>query len=166
MDKISLSLPTECVLRPASASDIWQIRKLVFSAKLDPTQLRWQQFSVIECDQKIVACGQLRSFSEAQELSSLVVLPAWRKQGLGSYLVKHLIQQASQPLYLECASWLEEFYTRFDFVSVSWREVPSPLKEKFRITQFATKLVPIMSLKVMQYRGVETPTDEKQTPLS
>jgi len=163
---MSFVLPSECVLRPASASDIWQIRKLVFSAKLDPTQLRWQQFLVIECDRKIVACGQLRSFSEAQELSSLVVLPAWQNQGLGSYLVKHLIQQASQPLYLECASWLEEFYTRFGFVSVSWREVPSPLKEKFRFTQFATKLVPIMSLKVMQYSGVEPPTDEKQTPLS
>ena len=163
---MSFVLPPECFLRPASPSDIWQIRKLVFSAKLDPTQLRWQQFSVIECDKKIVACGQLRSFSEAQELSSLVVVPAWRKQGLGGYLVKHLIQQASQPLYLECASWLEEFYTRFGFVSVSWREVPSPLKEKFRFTQFVTKLVPIISLKVMQYRGVETPTDEKQTPLS
>ncbi|OKH39064.1 GNAT family N-acetyltransferase [[Phormidium ambiguum] IAM M-71] len=163
---MSFVLPSECVLRPASASDIWQIRKLVFSAKLDPTQLRWQQFLVIECDKKIVACGQLRSFSEVQELSSLVVLPAWRNQGLGSHLVKYLIQQSSQPLYLECASWLEQFYTRFGFVSVSWREVPSPLKEKFRLTQFATKLVPIISLKVMQYRGVETPTDEKQTPLS
>lgn len=161
MDKTSLFLPTGCILRPASASDIWQIRKLVFSAKLDPTQLRWQQFSVIECDKKIVACGQLRSFSEAQELSSLVVLPAWRNQGLGSYLVKHLIQQSTQLLYLECASWLEQFYTQFGFVSVSWQEVPSPLKEKFRFTQFATKLVPIMSLKVMQYSGVETLTDAK-----
>lgn len=163
---MSFVLPSECVLCPASASDIWEIRKLVFSAKLDPTQLRWQQFSVIECNSKIVACGQLRSFSEAQELSSLVVLPAWRNQGLGSHLVKHLIQQASQSLYLECASWLEQFYTRFGFVSVSWREVRSPLKEKFRFTQFATKLVPIISLKVMQYRGIENSTDEKQTPLS
>ena len=151
---MSFVLPSECFLRPASASDIWEIRKLVFSAKLDPTQLRWQQFSVIECDRKIVACGQLRSFSEVQELSSLVVLPAWQNQGLGSYLVKHLIQKSTQPLYLECASWLEEFYTQFGFVSVSWREVPSPLKEKFRITQFATKLIPVMSLKVMQYRNV------------
>jgi len=151
---MSFVLPSECVLRPACASDIWEIRKLVFSAKLDPTQLRWQQFSVIECDRKIVGCGQLRSFSEVQELSSLVVLPAWRNQGLGSYLVKHLIQQSTQPLYLECASWLEQFYTRFGFISVSWREVPSPLKEKFRFTQFATKLIPVMSLKVMQYINV------------
>lgn len=158
---MSFVLPSECVLRPASASDIWEIRKLVFSAKLDPTQLHWQQFSVIECNQKIVACGQLRSFSEVQELSTLIVLPAWRNQGLGSYLVTHLIQKSTQPLYLECASWLEQFYTQFGFISVSWREVPSPLKEKFRFTQFATKLVPIMSLKVMQYRGIETPTNEK-----
>lgn len=163
---MSFALPTGCILRPASASDIWEIRKLVFSAKLDPTQLRWQQFSVIECDRKIVACGQLRSFPGAQELGSLVVLPAWQNRGLGSYLVKHLIAQSTQPLYLECASRLEGFYIRFGFVSISWREVPSPLKWKFGFTQFATKLVPKISVKVMHYRGVETPTDEKQTPLS
>jgi len=163
---MSFVLPSECVLRPASASDIWQIRKLVFSAKLDPTQLRWQQFSVIECDGKIVGCGQLRSFNGAQELSSLVVVPVWRNRGLGSCLVKYLIQQSTQPLYLECASWLEGFYNRFGFVSVSWRDVSSPLKWKFGFTQFATKIVPVMSLKVMQYRGFETSIDEKETSLS
>ena len=62
------SLPLGCILRPASVSDIWAIRKLVLSAKLDPTQLRWSQFWVIECEQRLVACGQLRCFSEAQEL--------------------------------------------------------------------------------------------------
>ncbi len=44
MNKNNLSLPTNCNLRPATAKDIWQIRRLVFAAKLDPTQLRYQQF--------------------------------------------------------------------------------------------------------------------------
>lgn len=163
---MSFVLPSQCVLRPAHASDIWQIRKLVFSAKLDPTQLRWQQFFVIECDSKIVACGQLRSFSGAQELGSLVVVPAWRNQGLGSCLVKHLIKQSTQPLYLECASRLTQFYTSFGFLPISWKEVPSPLKWKFGITQLATKVVPIMSVTVMQYTQFQTSRDEKPTPLS
>jgi amino-acid N-acetyltransferase len=87
-------------LRPACSSDIWAIRKLVLSAKLDPTQLRWSQFWVIECEGRVVACGQLRSFAGAQELGSLVVESAWRGQGLGRCLVKHLIREAT-----EVASW-------------------------------------------------------------
>src|ERR671932_2532405 len=117
MTEPSPSLPLGCILRRASAGDIWPIRKLVLSARLDPTQLRWSQFWVIECEGRVVACGQLRSFPGAQELGSLVVTPAWRGRGLGSYLTKHLIQAATQPLYLEClGSRLAKFYTRFGFV--------------------------------------------------
>jgi len=80
-----LSLPDACTLRKATSGDIWSIRYLVFSAKLDPTQIYWQQFWVIECDGKIVACGQLRNFPNAQELGSLVVASAWRGRGFGEF---------------------------------------------------------------------------------
>ncbi|MCL1464996.1 GNAT family N-acetyltransferase [Argonema galeatum] len=166
MTDFSNSLPPECILRPASSSDIWAIRKLVLSAKLDPTQLRWQQFWVIESDKTLVACGQLRSFPEAQELGSLVVASPWRGKGLGSYLVKYLIQRATQPLYLEClGKKLVQFYHRFGFVPVSWQDLPSSLKWKFGLTQLASKLVPIISVTIMQYPKFELPVDEKQTPL-
>jgi GNAT superfamily N-acetyltransferase len=98
----SSSLPPRCVLRRASAKDICLIFNLVLSEKLDPTQLDWQQFWVIEREGHFVACGQLRNFPGAQELGTLVVVPAWRGRGLGSFLVKYLIQEATQPLYLEC----------------------------------------------------------------
>ncbi|WP_201262637.1 GNAT family N-acetyltransferase [Gloeocapsopsis dulcis] len=146
-------LPSECSLRPARKDDIWTLRKLVLSAKLDPTQLHWAQFWVIECHQKIVACGQLRSFKTAQELGSLVVSPAWRDRGLGSYLVKYLIAQATQPLYLECVgSRLAEYYTRFGFVPISWQALPQSLKLKFGISQLAAKLIPFLSVTIMQYQ--------------
>ncbi|MFB2968726.1 GNAT family N-acetyltransferase [Aerosakkonema sp. BLCC-F183] len=162
MKTSSNSLPPGCIIRPANASDIWTIRKLVLSAKLDPTQLRWQQFWVIECDNIVVACGQLRSFPEAQELGSLVVAPAWRDRGLGSYLVTHLIQQSTQPLYLECVGKkLVHFYTRFGFIPVAWQELPSSLKWKFGLTQIAAKLIPIVSVTIMQYRRFEISPDAK-----
>lgn len=150
----SSSLPAGCILRCASDKDIWQIRKLVFSEKLDPTQLRWQQFWLIECEGKLVACGQLRNFSGAQELSSLVVVPAWRKRGLGSYLAKHLIQEATEPLYLECLGQkLANFYTRLGFVPVSLQDVPQSLKFKFGLTELGMKLLKI-PVKIMQYQGL------------
>lgn len=150
------SLPIGCFLHPACAKDIWAIRKLVLRAKLDPTQIHWSQFWVIESKQRLVACGQLRCFPGAQELGSLVVAPAWRNRGLGTYLVKHLIQEATQPLYLEClGSRLAQFYTRFGFVPISWQELPQPLKWKFGFSTLVSTLFPIISVTVMHYQGLK-----------
>lgn len=154
MTESSAVLPSGCLLRPASAQDIWAIRKLVWRAKLDPTQLRWSQFWLIECQEGVVACGQLRCFPDAQELGSLVVATAWQGRGLGGYLVKHLIEEATTPLYLEClGSKLAMFYTRFGFVPISWHELPPSLKRKFGVSQLVTQLIPGISVSIMQYRG-------------
>ncbi|MBD2498721.1 GNAT family N-acetyltransferase [Nostoc sp. FACHB-280] len=146
----NLSLPSGCILRQATATDKWSIRSLVFSAKLDPTQLRWQQFSVIECEGSLIACGQLRNFAGAQELGSLVVRSTWRGRGLGSLLTQHLISQATQPLYLEClGEQLSKFYSRFGFLTVAFENLPPSLQPKFRISQLARKLlrVPVVFMK-------------------
>ncbi len=77
-------LPPSCRFRSAEATDIWTIRKLDLLAKVDPTQLRWQHFWVIECEQRIIACGLLRNYGDAQELGSLIVTPDWQGRGLGT----------------------------------------------------------------------------------
>lgn len=129
-------LPKNCRLRPANQEDSWPIRRLVISAMLDPTQLRWQQFRVIECGGQVVACAQLRRFAEAQELGSLVVAKEWRQQGLGTILSQHLIREANQPLYLEClGDRLAQFYQRLGFVPVTLAEIPRTLQRKFRTSQ-------------------------------
>ncbi|MEH1911649.1 MAG: GNAT family N-acetyltransferase [Nostoc sp.] len=168
MNQSNLSLPSGCILRKATSADKWSIRLLVFWAKLDPTQLNWQQFWVIECDtyggqslRNLVACGQLRNFSGAQELGSLVVVSAWRGRGLATLLIQHLINTATQPLYLEClGERLAQFYSRFGFVPISFEDLPqfpkrsgkSSLKEKFRFSHLAKRLfkVPVV---FMEYRG-------------
>jgi amino-acid N-acetyltransferase len=152
-------LSENLTLRQAQARDLWSIRKLVFSAKLDPTQLRWQQFWLIESESKIIACGQLRNFSDVQELGSLVVVSSWRKKGLGTYLAKHLIEQASKPLYLECLGYnLAEFYTHLGFFPVFWQEIPQSLRFKFAISQLAKTIlrIPVKFMKLaMENRNSE-----------
>ncbi|TAE47507.1 MAG: GNAT family N-acetyltransferase [Oscillatoriales cyanobacterium] len=139
-------------MRQASEQDIKLIRMLVWSAKLDPTQLRWEQFWVIECDGKLAACGQLRKFTGAQELGSLVVAKDWRDRGLGIYLTKYLIQQATEPLYLEClGKRLASFYTRFGFVEVSVEDLPQSLKFKFGLSQLG-KILFRLPVTIMQYQ--------------
>jgi len=148
---MSVSLPPEVSLRRATSADLWPIRKLVFGAKLDPTQLRWQQFWLVERQGKIVACGQLRSFEKAQELGSLVVNPAYRNQGLGTALAEHLIREAIAPLYLECLGLkLAQFYRRLGFTPVAWAELPAPLKVKFGLSQVARKVLKV-PVEIMKY---------------
>ncbi|WP_414584349.1 GNAT family N-acetyltransferase [Scytonema sp. PCC 10023] len=152
MKQGDLSLPAGCTLRSATSKDIWSIRLLVLGAKLDPTQIKWQQFWVIECDGQLVACGQLRNFSAAQELGSLVVLPAWRGRGLGTVLTQHLIDQATQPLYLECLGQrLAQFYRRFGFVQISFEELPLSMKRKFGLSQLGKRLIGV-PVVFMEYR--------------
>ena len=154
MKQSDLSLPVGCVLKRATSEDIWSIRLLVLSAKLDPTQLRWQQFWVVECEGQIVACGQLRNFSGAQELGSLVVKPTWRGRGLATFLTQHLISAATQPLYLECLGQrLAQFYSGFGFVPISFQDLPSSLKGKFGVSNLGKRLlgVPVV---FMEYRSI------------
>ena len=148
----NFSLPVDCVLRKATPEDIWAIRFLVFGAKLDPTQLLWQQFWVIEHNHKLIACCQLRNFPQAQELGSLVVTPKWRHKGLGTFLTSHLIQQATQPLYLECLGRkLVDFYRRLNFVPIEYEQLPESLKRKFGLSNLGKKLVGV-PVTYMGYR--------------
>ncbi|MBP0019903.1 MAG: GNAT family N-acetyltransferase [Cyanobacteria bacterium SBLK] len=135
-------LPENCLLRRAVAEDMRAIRRLVWGARLDPTQLRWQQFWVVDRAGEVIACGQLRAFSDAEELGSLVVAQGDRDRGLGSFLVRHLVRQATQPLYLEClGTRLAAFYEKLGFVEVKWEELPRSLKFKFALSQLAKVLI-------------------------
>lgn len=150
MNISDLPLPEGCILRQATANDLWSIRRLVFGAKLDPTQILWQQFWVIEYTGKVVACGQLRNFTDAQELGSLVVSREWRGRGLGRLLTKHLISQATQPLYLEClGKELVNFYLPLGFVPISFAELPRSLQRKFRLSELGKLIIklPITFMK-------------------
>ncbi|WP_254172766.1 GNAT family N-acetyltransferase [Planktothrix pseudagardhii] len=143
-NSLNIDLPDGCVLRPATPQDSLKILWLVLKDMLDPTQLRWQQFWVIESHKQIIACGQLRQFTDVEELGSLVVSRAWRGKSLGAILVEHLIQESTKPLYLECLGQnLANFYTRFGFIPVDFSALPTSIKPKFGISNWAKILLKI-----------------------
>ncbi|NJP11728.1 MAG: GNAT family N-acetyltransferase [Leptolyngbyaceae cyanobacterium RU_5_1] len=84
----------------------------------------WEDFWVIEHNRTLVACAKLRSYSHYSVLHDLFVLPEWRSQGLGSYLVTYLGAQATKPLYLTCLPALMQFYLRLGFTPVSAKNLP------------------------------------------
>jgi len=145
-------LPAGCTLRAATDADGPAIRALVQAERLDPTQLRPAQFWVVEHAGQLVACGQLRRFTGAQELGSLVVVPAWRNQGLAAVLIARLVAGATEPLYLECQGKLAPFYQRFGFRPVTWRILPRGLKPKFALSRIFSTLFR-QSMAIMAYQG-------------
>ncbi|WP_341531236.1 GNAT family N-acetyltransferase [Nostoc sp. UHCC 0302] len=111
-------------------------------ASLDASQLKWQQFWVIEYEGRLVAFRQLRNFKFAQELGSIFVLSSHRHQGLGTFLIQHLITQSTQQLYLKCLKQqLEFFYIQRGFIPVSYEELPLLLQAKFRLSQLRESLL-------------------------
>ncbi|EAZ88121.1 GNAT family N-acetyltransferase [Crocosphaera chwakensis] len=135
-----VKLLENCQIRQANSQDIWTIRWLVLAAFLDPTQLKVEQFWVIELDRKIIACGQIRTLAQAQELGSVVVKKTYRNQGLGNYLTQHLIEKSTAPLYVEClGDKLKNFYKKFGFVEVNFETNSPHLPEKFRVTKTLAK---------------------------
>ena len=133
---MSNSLLSKCQLRQASPQDIWTIRWLVLGAFLDPTQLKVEQFWVIELEGQIIACGQLRTFEQAQELGSLVVKRTYQNKGLGTHLTQHLIEKSTTTLYVECLGVnLKTFYQKLGFIEVNFDTISSSLPKKFRITK-------------------------------
>ncbi|MCS6964699.1 GNAT family N-acetyltransferase [Thermoflexus sp.] len=115
----------EIRLRPARPEDQIIIRRLVCQARLNPFDLHWSRFQVIEAGEQVVGVGQIRHHGDGtRELASLVVDPAWRGRGLGSILVRALMAQEPGPLYLVCRRELEGFYQRFGFQRISGQEMP------------------------------------------
>lgn len=114
--------------------------------------VNWSRFWVIECNGSLVACGELHCATTHSMLYYLFVTPVWRSQKLGSCLVKRLVQEAVQPLYLVCKPKLVQFYSQLGFVIVPWDELPPPLQANFNIFKIDTKLAGI-SWAVMRYQS-------------
>lgn len=94
---------------------------------------------LIESNGLVVGYGLISHHKTYSILSSLYIVPTHRNQGLGSFLLKEIIENYNNNklLYLLCRSNLISFYQRFGFVSVSRKQLP--LKIRF-------SLVPVLML--------------------
>lgn len=106
-------------------------------------QGEWLDFWVIEYENSLVACAKLCQYSDYSVLFDLFVIPEWRNQGLGSFLVGHLGQVAKKPLYLACVPATVSFYIRLGFHRVSAKNLSAWLQYKLGI-QGRSRIVPMV----------------------
>ncbi|MCL4250368.1 MAG: GNAT family N-acetyltransferase [Anaerolineae bacterium] len=116
--------PSPYSIRRAVESDQPVIRRLVRSECLNPRDVHWQNFLVVEDESRIIGIGQIRLHGTVKELGSLVVLPEYRGQGVGGALISALEMQAGYPLYLMCRNDRVSYYQRFGYVVLSDAHIP------------------------------------------
>ncbi len=137
-------------IRPPVASELEILRKMLREAQLDPTSGVHLEYALVaEADGQIVGMGQIKHLRGCQELGSLVVLPAYRHQGIAGQLIRALEAQAERPLYLICQNSMGSFYTRFGYTRISYGQAPTALKLKLTLA-FMARLFGIRIIAMRQ----------------
>lgn len=118
---------TKAIVQPLISLIVICVLLLLIAAFIS-IQNEWKHYWVIEREGYLIACAKLQHHSTYSILFDLYVLPDWRKQGIGSYLVSQLGQQVNHPLYLACVPARLPFYTRLGFSPVPPRGLPPLLQ--------------------------------------
>lgn len=121
-------------VRAARAEDEPAIKQLIRETRLNPMGLKWPNFVVAEDEQgQFIGCGQIKTHKNGvRELASIAVVKAWRGRDVATTIIAELLNRATFPLYLMCASHLVPFYEKFTFVEIKdAAAIPHPFR-RFR----------------------------------
>ena len=122
---------------PASELDMAVIQQLAKSFDLDCENIRCNQFVVAKIIQstrdEIIGFGRLRQYSAGNtgpiactEIATVGVIPEERKKGVGSLIMKELIQSGPAEVFVACV--IPDFFGKFGFKTV--KEYPIILQKK------------------------------------
>lgn len=122
-------------LRPATAEDAVDIRRLVQLGRINPTGLAWPRFIVaISSKGEVIGCGQVKPHRDGtREVASIVVDPAWRQRGVARAILERLIAEHPGDLYLMCRSPLGPLYEKVGFRALSFEEMPKYFRRISRV---------------------------------
>lgn len=135
-------------IEPATVSDFNQIVNYISDFELDNRALAYREFLIARHQQKLVGFGRIRQHTNCYELCSLGVIEPERNKGVGSALVKALVDLSLRPLYLVCI--IPEFFEPLGFKMVG--EYPAAIKDK--LDYCTSELVVPEKYVVMQFYGL------------
>jgi N-acetylglutamate synthase-like GNAT family acetyltransferase len=153
------SLPNISFRKGNALSDRAMIIKTIWSERMNPLSTNPNNFTIAtDSNGSVVAFGQLKHLAtDTLELSSIVVLPPYRGAGLGSKLVKHLLEHRHPPnskVYLTTISKRRRFYSNLGFkeeILPSSDALPSQLGFEVAAGSIVARLLANDTLIVMKY---------------
>lgn len=154
-------------LRPATAEDFPAIKALIHSTKLNPTGLAWERFTIaVQPTGELIGCGQVKPHRDGSlELASIAVVRPWRRRGVASAIILHLID-GHAILYLTCRTRLIPFYERFGFRTIPLAEMPPHFHRLFRFLQIFTRLGVMPGVHVMRRISDSSLSGAAPSPIS
>lgn len=111
---------------PAAEPDIPEILRLANSFDLDIENLSCRYMLVAKKNNGIIGFGRLREYPECTEVSTVGVVLEERNKGVGTAIVKELIQLGPSEVFVTCV--IPQFFRRFGFQVV--KQYPSVLQKK------------------------------------
>jgi N-acetylglutamate synthase-like GNAT family acetyltransferase len=146
-------MSTRLTLRFASAHDQPAIVRLVRSERLNPHALHWPNFIVAECGGRLVGAVQMRLHGDgSRELGSLVVDPAYRRQGIGGRLIGGLlnVQAKASAVHVITARTRARYFAAWGFHTIAPCRAPRAVRRNHRRGQFAGGLMSLLHGRLPQ----------------
>ena len=123
-------------LRPATINDQPKITALINKVRINPRNLNWERFIIAEDGGEMVGCGQIKPHGDGtKELASIAVEPDYQGKGVGSMVMKALLEREPGELYLTCLRHNVTYYQKFGFRELTFEEFPPDMKRMFRFAR-------------------------------
>ncbi len=118
--------------RPATDPDQPEIQRLLLEVGGDVWNLSASEFLVAVDDHELIGCIRIKDLGGEKELGSLGVKSACRNRGIGTELVKRVLEKEPfRPVYLLCFAFREDFYRKFGFITVDPTLLPSQMRAEY-----------------------------------
>jgi amino-acid N-acetyltransferase len=149
------------IVRRAESKDRFTIRAMVYRACLNPFGIDWKRFTVAEAEGRVIGVRQVRILRDGtREIASGVVLPAFRRRGVGTRLMETILERKRGPLYLMCDGKWEHYYRRFGFQVVEKEDLPDSFRREYRIMKIlfetASRLFLRQDMSLVTMKGGRT----------
>ena len=144
----------EFIIRPAQSEDVVAVEEALLASGLTTAGVRDQfgpSYVVAEANGVVIGATGIEVHREFGLLRSAVVVPAWRKKGVGDALTRDRIswsrREGLQALYL-LTNTAADYFPRFGFVRVGRAQVPNAIQasSEFAETCCASATVMVLPL--------------------
>ncbi len=119
-------LEKSITIQSSIQDDFIEIAHLGKSLDLDTEEMNWNQFIVAKKQSKIVGIGRLRKYENCTEIATVGVVPELQISGIGTLLIKELINAGPSELFVTCV--IPEFFKKFGFQAT--KHYPPVLEKK------------------------------------
>ncbi|MBN8702587.1 MAG: GNAT family N-acetyltransferase [Bacteroidetes bacterium] len=145
LEDITTKLSANVLFSKPSELEFEKVKAGILILQLDGRILNPDNFIVAKVDNKVVGFGQLKTFSHYQEISTVGILPPYDQQGIGSRLIKLLLEKSNKPVFV--VTVIPAFFKRIGFTAAS--SYPESINEK--LTYCSTQLPVAEEYVVMEY---------------